>query len=365
MPSRLRGGMPMRSMAAPTKSKRRSAAPPPPEEEMEEEAFMDEPSEALEGAPGGAFGASPAEERQAPRLEPSDALLDYDRLELAPADDPSARGRLRPRPALVTRELLALAAVHVHIDITTLVAVSEREVATIWQAPAPAWTVPPRQSSPHFDARFDVENRADVPSDGAWHTVPVLSVPVGLSAEYVCVPSVEARAFRTVRLENRTPYPLLAGPVDVTLGDEFLMTSPLPTMAPGATQRLGLGVEESIKVARNTRFDEATGGIFGGATMLTHHVSVELANRLSNRVLVEVCERVPAVSNGAEKDIKVEETDIAPLWQKRTPLPGETQVEGERAWRVVLQPGEAQTLKATWTVRIPASKMLNGGNRRT
>jgi uncharacterized protein (TIGR02231 family) len=225
--------------------------------------------------------------------------------------------------------------------------------------------VPPRQSSPHFDARFDVETRADVPSDGTWHTVPVLSVPVGLSAEYVCVPSVETRAFRTVRVENRTPYPLLAGPVDVTLGDEFLMTSPLPTMAPGATQRLGLGVEESIKVARNTRFDEATGGIFGGATMLTHHVSVELANRLANRVLVEVCERVPAVPTGSEKDIKVEETEVAPLWQKRTPLPGETQVEGERAWRVVLQPGEAQTLKATWTVKIPASKMLGGGNRRT
>jgi hypothetical protein len=367
MMSRPGNEAPSRAMA-PNKMKKggRGGAPPPMAEAADEEPSMEPPAEGyrdLLGGLGGGGGA--AEERQASRLEPSDTLLDYDRLELAPAEDSSARGRLRPRPAYVTRELLALAAVHVHIDVTTLVAVSEQEVSTVWQAPPPAWSVPPRQSSPHFDARFDVETRADVPSDGTWHTVPVLSVPVGLSAEYVCVPSVETRAFRTVRVENRTPYPLLAGPVDVTLGDEFLMTSPLPTMAPGATQRLGLGVEESIKVARNTRFDEATGGIFGGATMLTHHVSVELANRLANRVLVEVCERVPAVPTGSEKDIKVEETEVAPLWQKRTPLPGETQVEGERAWRVVLQPGEAQTLKATWTVRIPASKMLGGGNRRT
>lgn len=332
------------------------------EEEVLEEAdgFAPPP-----GALGSMAGGAPSDERQAARLEPSDALLDYDRLELAPAEDTAARGRLRPRPTHVTRELLALAAVNVHIDITALVALSEREVATVLDVPPPAWSVPPRESSRLFDARFDVEVRSEVPSDGAWHTVPVLSVPVGLSAEYVCVPSVEARAFRTVRVENRTPYPLLAGPVDVTLGDEFLMTSPLPTMAPGATQRLGLGVEESIKVARNTRFDEATGGIFGGATMLTHHVSVELANRLANRALVEVCERVPWVPPGAEKDIKVEELEVAPMWQKRTPLPTETPVEGERAWRVVLQPGEAQTLKATWTVRIPASKMLAGGNRRT
>jgi hypothetical protein len=365
-PARARGGLLSRSEAPKAK---KAGAPAPPmdlgEMEADEEAL--EEAEGFGAAPGGAVsgGGGAAAERQAARLEPSDALLDYDRLELSPADDPITRGRLRPRPAQVTRELLALAAVHVHIDIAALVAVSEREVSTVWQAPPPPWSVPPRESSAHFDARFDVEVRADVPSDGAWHTLPVLTVPVGLSAEYVCVPSVEPRAFRTVRVENRTPWPLLAGPVDVTLGDEFLMTSPLPTMAPGATQRLGLGVEESIKVARNTRFDEATGGIFGGATMLTHHVSVELANRLSSRVLVEVCERVPAVPAGSEKDIKVEETEVAPSWQKRTPLPGETQVEGERAWRVVLQPGEAQTLKATWTVRIPASKMLAGGNRRT
>ncbi|WP_338865984.1 DUF4139 domain-containing protein [Myxococcus stipitatus] len=312
------------------------------------------------------YGGSADRPSPVPRLEPSDSWLDYERLALAPADAESVRrGRLQSRPSHVTRELLALSAIQVQVNVLSFVAVSEREVASLWKVPAPAWTLPPRESAMHFDAKFDVETRAGVPSDGSWHTLPVVAVPVGLSPEYVCVPSVEPRAFRTVRIENRTPYPLLAGPVDVTLGDEFLMTSPLPTMPPGSTQRLGLGVEESIKVARNTRFDEASGGIFGGATMLTHHVSVELANRLSNRILVEVCERVPAVPANFEKEIKVEETEVAPHWQKRTPLPGEVPVEGERAWRVVLQPGEAQTLKATWTVKISASKMLDGGNRRT
>jgi len=368
---------PRPSSAAPLMEKTRSRGGPPmmpraskPSKPMEladepEASFLDD-EEHLEvegGALGG--GGDGAEERARAKPEPSDALLDYDRLALSPADEPGTRGRLRPRPAQVTRELRALAALHVQVDITALIAVSETETSSIWAVPTPAWSQPPRASAQHFDARFDIEARVDVPADSAWHTVPVLSVPVGLSAEYVCVPSVEPRAFRTVRVENRTPYPLLAGPVDVTLENEFLMTSPLPTMAPGSTQRLGLGVEESIKVARNTRFDEATGGMFGGSTMLTHHVSVELANRLSNRVLVEVCERVPTVPPSAEKDIKVEEVEVAPLWQKRSPLPGELKVEGERAWRVVLQPGEAQTLKATWTVKIPGNKMLGGGNRRT
>jgi uncharacterized protein (TIGR02231 family) len=317
-----------------------------------------------EGGFGGGDGLVDTRSRPT-GLEPAVDLLDYGNLELGGVSQPGQRGRLQPQSEDMSRELLVLMGMHVRVDVFALVAQYERTAASVQHVALPAWSVPPRQSTPHFDYRFDVETRADVPSDGVWHSVPVFSAPVGLSAEYVCVPSMESRAFRTVKVENRTPHALLAGPVDITLGEEFLMTSPLPTLAPGATQRLGLGVEESIKVSRNTRFDEAAGGVFGGSNVLTHHVSVELANRTAQRVTVEVLERVPAVPSAAEKDIKVEEAEVKPAWSKRTLLPGETPVEGERAWKVTLQPGETQTLNATWAVRIPASKMLVGGNRRT
>jgi uncharacterized protein (TIGR02231 family) len=323
----------------------------------------DAPEESMLMEDAGA--AAPMEpEPPPPALVPPGGLLDYDALELAPAEEPGPRGKLRPRPAHRSRELIALAAVHVQVDVLALVAQQERVQELVQHVVLPTGAVPPRVSSPHFDYRFDVEARADVPSDSTWHTVPVFAAPVGLTAEYLCVPSLEPLAFRTVKVENRTPHALLAGPVDVTLGEEFLMTSPLPTLAPGATQRLGLGVEESIKVSRNTRFDEASGGVFGGATVLTHHVAIEVANRLGQPVTVEVRERVP-VAPVAEKDIKVEETEVKPPWRAPTPLPGETPVEGERAWRVTLAAGEKQALSATWAVRIPSSKMLQGGNRRT
>ncbi|QRK08466.1 DUF4139 domain-containing protein [Archangium violaceum] len=336
--------------------------PSPKEEAPESEAMGLDGAMSFGEGGGGAYGSQPSEMAEA--LEPASDLLDYGSLELGAADQPAQRGRLRPQPKGMPREQLMLMGVHVRVDVLALVAQYERTADSVRHVALPAWSVPPRRSTPHFDYRFDVETRVDVPSDGVWHTVPVFSAPVGLSARYVCVPSMEPRAFRTVRVENRTPHALLAGPVDITLGDEFLMTSPLPTLAPGATQQLGLGVEESIKVSRNTRFDEASGGVFGGSNVLTHHVCVELANRTQQRVTVEVLERVPAVPS-AEKDIKVEESEVKPAWSKRTLLPGEMPVEGERAWMVTLQPGETQTLNATWAVRIPSSKMLVGGNRRT
>lgn len=309
-------------------------------------------------------GFAPEEPSQPPELEPAKDLMDYGALELGAARESSRRGRLQPRPAEASEELLALAAVSVRIDVVALVAQRREQAASVQHVAPPTWAVPPRESAARFDYRYDVERRADVPSDGAWHLVPVFAAPVGLTPEYLCVPSMEPRAFRTVKVDNRTPHALLAGPVEVTLGDEFLMTSPLPTLAPGAEQRLGLGVEESIKISRNTRFDEASGGVFGGATVLNHHVSVEVANRLGQRVTVEVRERVPVPVAPAAKDIKVEETEMKPAWSKPPLLPGEHPVQGERAWRVTLQPGEKQTLSATYVVRIPSNKMLGDGNRR-
>lgn len=336
-------------------------------EEMARERMLAEEAPEMdmeEGATLGAYGGAAPEPEPPQELELGGNLLDYDALELTPANQPGLRGRLHPRPAYSAQELIALTAVHVQVDIVSLLAVRQQTLDAVHHTSPPTWAVPPRESTPYFDYRYDVETRMDVPSDGVWHTVSVFSAPVGLTAEYLCVPSLEPQVFRTVKVENRTPHALLAGPVDVTLGDEFLMTTPLPTLAPGATQRLGLGVEESIKVSRNTRFDEASGGVFGGATVLTHRVSVEVANRLGRPVSVEIRERLPAVPKD-EKDIKVEEAEIKPAWRAPPPLPGDTPVEGERAWRVTLQAGEKQALDATWVVRIPSSKMLQGGNRRT
>ncbi|AFE05986.1 hypothetical protein COCOR_04719 [Corallococcus coralloides DSM 2259] len=327
------------------------------EEDLDDAPMADEAMDEEEGGAGD-------ELRSAAGLEPADRLFDYDSLTLAPAASQAQRGRLRPRSALVSQAMLSITSVNVQVEVVRLEAQAFVIAESVNSVAPPTWAVPPHDSARHFDARFDAEAVADVPSDGAWHTVPMLTVPLVLKAEYVCVPSVEPRVFRTVRLDNASPHPLLAGPVDVTLGDEFLMTSPMPTLGPGETQRLGLGVEEALQVARNTRFDEASGGMFGNSTVLTHHVSVEVANHLSRAANIAISERISAVPD-SQKDIKVEEAEVAPPWQKPTPLPGEAAVEGERVWRVSVPAGEKRSMKATWVVKLPASKMLNGGNRRT
>ncbi|MEU4300254.1 mucoidy inhibitor MuiA family protein [Kitasatospora aureofaciens] len=312
-------------------------------------------------APGGppmpqAFGGAPAA-RRARRLgatpppvtglAPDTVLLDYPGLRLAGPDDPTdRRGTLRPDPARVERAEL------------------ERFFpggpggARLRDLPLPRHAVPPRRSAGSFDRRFDAAAPADIPSDGTWHSVTVDEIPLSVSPEYVTVPAVEQKVYATLMLANRTDRAVLAGPVEVTVDDEFLLTAALPTLAPGETRHLGIGVTESIEVARRTELHEsATGMLKGNSTLLDHRVHIQLANRLGRAVTVEVRERVPLASDA---EIRIEER--ADWHAPAVPTP--ECPPGTRVWRIELPPGGRTELDGGYQIKIPAGKAIAGGNRR-
>ncbi|MFJ5123129.1 DUF4139 domain-containing protein [Kitasatospora sp. NPDC088548] len=268
---------------------------------------------------------------------PDAALLDYPSLVLAGPDEPAARrGILRP-PAPRTS--------------------FERTGAALPPLPLPRHAVPPRVSASSFDHRFDAAAPADIPSDGTWHTVTIDEIPVSVRPEYVTVPSVEEKVYGTLVIANRTDRAVLAGPVEVTVDDEFLLTAALPTLGPGGLRRLGTGVTESIEVARRTELRESTTGMLNSSTVLDHRVHVELANRLGHTVTVEVRERVPVASDA---EIRIEErADWHAPAVSSPDCPPST-----RLWRVELPPGGRAELDGGYQIRIPAGKAIVGGNRR-
>lgn len=323
-------------------------------------AALDEQSEGGGGYLGGDSFGGVAEPEPAAGLAAS--FGDYSRLAMSPPEGGSMRGKLTQASEW---DFAFVAGIHVQIDVVmAMVSQAQRHAYSVQSLSLPSLTQPVT-SVKSFDYRYDCGARLDVPSTGKWVLMPVMACAVGLTPEYVCVPSVESKVYRTLTIANRSTHALLPGPVDVTAGDEFLMTTSLPAISPGAEQshRLGLGVEEAIKVARKTQFKETTGGFLGGSTVLPHDIEVELNNRLNAPALIEVRERVPTVDPN-EKDLKVEEVASSPQWEKvETPIDGEI-VKGTRRWRVTLAPGASQKLTAQFAIRMPADKMLVGGNRR-
>ncbi|MFJ3553161.1 DUF4139 domain-containing protein [Streptomyces sp. NPDC090114] len=286
--------------------------------------------------------ARPAPPPGPPR--PGGAELDYSALVLSGPDEPGGRrGRLFPGSGTdpVTAEY-------------------RRRAQTVAALPLPGYAVRPRESAGSFDHRFDAAAPADIPSDGTWHTVTVGGIPVGLRTEYICVPSVEQTVYTTLVLSNATGQALLAGPVEVTLDEEFLLTAALPTLAPGGVSRVGLGPAEAIGVTRRVNLHESTAGLRNNVTVLEHRVHVELANRLPEPVSVEVRERVPVTSDA---DVRIEERAG---WTVPGDDPGlRPHAPGTRLWRVELPAGGTAVLDGGYDIRIPAGKALTGGNRRS
>ncbi|MFF6776736.1 DUF4139 domain-containing protein [Streptomyces sp. NPDC012637] len=313
--------------------------------------------------PTGAAGAPPLpSEPVSGPPRPSGDELDYAALVLCGPDEKGERrGRLFPGGPSD-----GAAAQH------------RRLAETVAALRLPRHAVRPRESAGSFDHRFDAAARADIPSDGTWHTVTVGEVAVGLRTEYLTVPSVEQTVYATLVLSNASDQALLAGPVEVTVDDEFLLTTGLPTLAPGAVRRVGLGPAEGIRVTRRTNLHESTAGLRGGTTVLDHRVHVELANTLARPVTVEVRERVPVTS---EADVRIEEradwtapedgagrkNGSGPQGSRGTggPEGAEHHAAGTRVWRVTLPAGGTAALDGGYEIRIPAGKALVDGNRRS
>ncbi|MCX5152039.1 DUF4139 domain-containing protein [Streptomyces sp. NBC_00320] len=298
---------------------------------------------AAPAAPGGAPPPQPAPPPAGPP-QPSGAELDYAALVLCgPDEQGSRRGRLFPGSPFDPEA-----------------AAYRRRAEAVAGLPLPRHAVRPRTSAGSFDHRFDAAARVDVPSDGTWQTVTVGEIPVGLRTEYLCVPSVEPTVYATLLLSNATGQALLAGPVEVTVDGEFLLTAALPTLAPGGVRRVGLGPAEGIAVTRRTNLHESTSGLRGNTTVLDHRVHVELANRLARPVTVEVRERVPVTT---ESDVRIEER--ADWTAPEAGTGPEHHAPGTRVWRVELPVGATAALDGGYEIRIPAGKALVDGNRRS
>ncbi|MEV5200101.1 DUF4139 domain-containing protein [Streptomyces sp. NPDC053720] len=334
LPEAFGGGMPAPAQPAwaHPSDRRRSGGP-----------FAGAPGAMMPAAPAGAVPPPPPAPAAGPP-RPSGAELDYAGLVLCgPEETGGRRGRLFPGSPF-----------------DPVAAEYRRRAEAVAALPLPGRAVRPRESAGSFDHRFDAAARADIPSDGTWHTVTVGEIPVGLRTEYLCVPSVDQTVYATLVLSNSTDQALLAGPVEVTVNDDFLLTTALPTLAPGGVRRVGLGAAEGIRVTRRTSLNESTSGLRNNTTVLDHRVHVELVNGLARPVTVEVRERIPVT---ADPDVRIEERAD---WTAPDEGTGpDRHAPGTRVWRLDLPAGATAALDGGYEIRIPTGKALVGGNRRS
>jgi hypothetical protein len=297
---------------------------------------------------------------------PSGATLEavvFTRLRLGGPQD-AVRGKLTAEDARAFYlECLVRLAVTVDFDVMDVVARAEQRARAVANIPLPGGTVDVSQASGSFDFVYETEHPVDVASDGAFHSVAVGSRDGTSEVVYVVVPREDSNVYRQAWVKNVLAAPMLAGPAEVYVAGEYVLSTTLPTVAPRGDFKLGLGVEQSIRCARNTKYREARSGTKIVATHeLIHELVIDLHNNLEREVVCEVRERIPVPAPNAE--VVVEEGDVQPAWEVYDQQERGTPLEGGRQWRVNLPPNSTKQLKAQYVVKLYAQNELSGGNRR-
>ncbi|MFO0551408.1 MAG: DUF4139 domain-containing protein [Polyangiaceae bacterium] len=330
------------------------------------------PMQAQAKARSGRARQARAQENEAPREVEADVderLLQFGDLRMPAFTEQRGRLVLLSRAELY-RELSVTETVCINSQLIALVEGEERAARDRLDKLPKGFTAPAALDG--FDHAFDGEFAIDVPSDGEFHSVALAHHEANSTLRHVVVPREASDVFRMVELDSPFDVPLLRGPCDVYLDGAFLMTVDLATVAPRGKLRCGLGVDQAVKVARNTSFQESTTGLMSGTLVLRHSVKIELESHRSEVIDLEVRERLPQVPE-REEDVKLEVLDVSPAWQPWEPAIGEPSaradgvappLQGGYAWRASIEPRKKRELTFSYLIKIPAKLELVGGNRR-
>ncbi len=203
-----------------------------------------------------------------------------------------------------------------------------------------------------LSARFPVSAAADVRGDGTPARVALAKVRLPAAFAWRVVPSQLPYVFRAADLQNRAPFALLPGPVDLFRQGGLMGRAQLSRVASGAPFHLSFGLEERLRVKRVVveELSKET-GVFSKGKRFRYRYAIELESLLPAAAGLEVDDRVPVS--------ELDDVEVA-LDEQTTPGFELQKEDGRVRWKTSLMPGEKRRLELAFHVDVPSSYDLGG-----
>lgn len=199
-----------------------------------------------------------------------------------------------------------------------------------------------------LSAEFDIKALYDIPADGKPYIVDVTSYNLPATYEYHCVPKMEKEAFLMARITGWEDLDLVEGQANVYFGGTYVGQSYIYTRSVDDTLDLSFGRDQKLVVTR-TKLKEFNNEKSSATTKKeTYSYEIIVKNTRKTPVVVELKDQIP-VSQDAE--IIVETSEIS----KGMVDPA----TGIITWNMTIQPGEAQKVILTYSVKYPKKKVVN------
>ncbi|MFP2925462.1 mucoidy inhibitor MuiA family protein, partial [Pyxidicoccus sp. 3LG] len=198
-----------------------------------------------------------------------------------------------------------------------------------------------------LSVQWEAQEATRVPGDGSAVRVRLGRHRLKSDFSWRTVPKLHPVVFRVARLANRTPFPLLPGPVSVFRDTGFLGHQTLGRVAKGAPFELTFGLEEGLRVKRTVVEElQRPEGLFNDKQRFRYAYRFQLTNLRSRPEKVELSEHIP-----------VSELDDVKVALEPGSTAGHTLAaqDGIVTWKVALAPGEQRTVDLVFHVDAPSS----------
>ena len=288
----------------------------------------------------------------------------YGLMRLGEVNDSKNRGKLLySSPEKIYLELLNREEVTINFNVMTVIQKAVIRARKCLSLQLPSGGINVRKVAESFDYAYTADSRVDLPSDGLFHSVALTRQTTNADLSYVVVPREDPNVFRIAKLHNPLNAPLLSGPADIYLDGEYILSSKIKTVPPRGKMELGLGVEQAIKVARNSFYREARSHkTIVAFNEFKHQIKIEIVNPMSRHAKIEVRERVPIPEKNAKVDVEIGK--VTPQWEEYHQEERNAPIKGGYRWQVEVEAGKEMTLEANYKIKTFVDKELVGGNRR-
>lgn len=210
---------------------------------------------------------------------------------------------------------------------------------------------------------YELANRTSLPSRSDRQLIQIAAIPMKGEFYRLAIPVLTSHVYEEARLVNDSDEVLLAGPVSTFVAGQFVGRGEIPTVAVGEGFTVGLGIDASLRSARE--LVERQERIQGGNRVVDMTYNLTIENFNGGEVDVRLLDRLP---KSEKSDIKMTLVDSEQKLSDDATYRMTDHKEGILRWDLAV-PSEAvgperYVLKYTLQLEYDKQMAITGGQLR-
>jgi len=231
----------------------------------------------------------------------------------------------------------------------------------------------PKSTESLTTTTFEIPRKSSIPGDNKVHKVMIRTLPFSADFTYTVIPKLSLNAYLKASIKNSTKnYPLLPGPLNVFMDNNFVAKSDIPLLNPNESLGVFLGVDAGIKIdyLPVTQYKD-TQGLISKTNKLNIKYMITISNNKNTDVKLELFDNLPKSNDSTIKvrllEPHIPEVTSPPATPSKT-TSGGTGVDWSGGailtqannihWKISIPAGSKKDIPFSYTIDYPIDAEL-------